>query len=224
MLEQYAVFSFVCQMGACVHSIESNILVEWKNRNISIYAQKMTVEIDENMTICRLKSMFFYDMIREYEKDSCTCGVDKMENEPKYYLVERLLLPEVFQKVVRANAALKAGNVRTASEAAQSVGLSRSAYYKYKDGIRPFYEAAHDRIITFHLMLSDRPGVLSSILGLFARVGANLLTINQSIPMSGQAVVTIAARTDEMKCTVDALMQRAEALEGVLHIEVVASE
>ena len=139
-----------------------------------------------------------------------------MENEPKYYLVERALLPEVFQKVVRANAALKAGRVRTASEAAQSVGLSRSAYYKYKDGIRPFYEAAHDRIITFHLMLSDRPGVLSSILGLFARVGANLLTINQSI--------TIAARTEEMKCTVDALMQRAEALDGVLHIEVVASE
>lgn len=176
------------------------------------------------MTICRLKSMGFCDMIREYEKDKCTCGVDKMENEPKYYLVERLLLPEVFQKVVRANAALKAGRVRTASEAAQSVGLSRSAYYKYKDGIRPFYEAAHDRIITFHLMLSDKPGVLSSILGLFARVGANLLTINQSIPMSRQAAVTIAARTEEMKCTVDVLMQRAETLDGVLHIEVVASE
>lgn len=171
-----------------------------------------------------LHSRTFYGMLMKREKDRCICMEDNMENEPKYYLVERALLPEVFQKVVRANAALKAGRVRTASEAAQSVGLSRSAYYKYKDGIRPFYEAAHDRIITFHLMLSDRPGVLSSILGLFARVGANLLTINQSIPMSGQAAVTIAARTEEMKCTVDALMQRAEALDGVLHIEVVASE
>ena len=92
-------------------------------------------------------------MLMEREKDNCICMEDNMENEPKYYLVERALLPEVFQKVVRANAALKAGRVRTASEAAQSVGLSRSAYYKYKDGIRPFYEAAHDRIITFHLML-----------------------------------------------------------------------
>ncbi|MGN0994099.1 MAG: ACT domain-containing protein [Butyricicoccus sp.] len=147
-----------------------------------------------------------------------------MKNEPKYYLVERTLLPEVFQKVVAANAAIRSGAVRTASEAAASVGLSRSAYYKYKDGIRPFYEAAHDRIITFHLMLHDRPGALSNILSLFARMGANVLTINQSIPMGGQAVVTIAARTDDMKCTIEALTERTGALDGVISIEIVASE
>ena len=147
-----------------------------------------------------------------------------MKNEPKYYLVERTLLPEVFQKVVAANAAIRSGAVRTASEAAASVGLSRSAYYKYKDGIRPFYEAAHDCIITFHLMLHDRPGALSNILSLFARMGANVLTINQSIPMGGQAVVTIAARTDDMKCTIEALTERTGALDGVISIEIVASE
>lgn len=147
-----------------------------------------------------------------------------MNSEPKYYLVERSLLPEVFQKVVAANAAIRSGAVKTASEAAASVGLSRSAYYKYKDGIRPFYEAAHDRVITFHLMLQDRPGVLSNILSLYARMGANLLTINQSIPMGGQAVVTIAARTDDMKCTVESLTERVAALENVVSIDIVASE
>ena len=73
-------------------------------------------------------------------------------------------------------------------------------------------------------MLSDRPGVLSSILGLFARVGANVLTINQSIPIGGQAAVSIAARTADMKCTVEVLMARAEALEGVLRVAILASE
>lgn len=144
--------------------------------------------------------------------------------KPKYYLVERSLLPEVFQKVVEANTALKTGRVKTAAEAAQSVGLSRSAFYKYKDGVRPFYEATNDRIITFHLMLRDKPGVLSSLLQMMAHSGANLLTINQSIPMSEQASVTIAARTDSMKCTVEELMNRAEALNGVIRIEIVASE
>lgn len=144
--------------------------------------------------------------------------------KPKYYLVERSLLPEVFQKVVEANAALKTGRAKTAAEAAQSVGLSRSAFYKYKDGVRPFYEAATDRVITFHLMLHDQPGVLSALLQMMARTGANLLTINQSIPMSEQASVTIAARTDRMNCTVEELMNRAEALEGVIRVEIVASE
>lgn len=147
-----------------------------------------------------------------------------MDTEPKYYLVDRTLLPEVFRKVVKANAALRAGTVKTASEAAQRVGLSRSAYYKYKDGIRPFYEAAHNRVITFHFMLNDRPGTLSSILGLFARVSSNVLTINQSIPMGGQAAVTIAARTDEMKCTIESLMERAQSLDGVVRVEILASE
>ena len=143
--------------------------------------------------------------------------------QSEYYLVERSLLPEVFQKVVEANAALKTGRAKTAAEAAQAVGLSRSAFYKYKDGVRPFYEAASGRVLTFHLMLSDQPGVLSSLLQ-HAQSGANLLTINQSIPMSGQASVTIAARTDRLSGTVEELLTRAGALEGVQRIEIVASE
>ena len=68
-----------------------------------------------------MQSTKFYGMLMEREKDNCICMEDNMENEPKYYLVERALLPEVFQKVVRANAALKAGRVRTASEAKKRV-------------------------------------------------------------------------------------------------------
>ena len=118
--------------------------------------------------------------------------------KPKYYLVERTLLPEVFQRVIEANEAIASGKAATASEAAKIAGLSRSAYYKYKDGVRPFFEATTDRIVTYHFMLHDQPGVLSSILGLMARSGANLLTVNQSIPMRGMASVTISARTGEM--------------------------
>ncbi len=112
----------------------------------------------------------------------------------------------------------------TASEAAKLAGLSRSAYYKYKDGVRPFFEATTDRIVTFHFMLHDQPGMLSSILGLMAKSGANLMTVNQSIPMRGQASVTIAARTGEMKYSVEELLHRAEQLEGVNKVEILASE
>ena len=136
--------------------------------------------------------------------------------KPKYYLVERTLLPEVFQRVIEA---IASGKAATASEAAKLAGLSRSAYYKYKDGVRPFFEATTDRIVTFHFMLHDQPGMLSSILGLMAKSGANLMTVNQSIPMRGQASVTIAARTGEMKYSVEELLHRAEQLEGVNKVD-----
>ena len=144
--------------------------------------------------------------------------------KPKYYLVERTLLPEVFQRVIEANEAIASGKPATASEAAKLAGLSRSAYYKYKDGVRPFFEATTDRIVTFHFMLHDQPGMLSSILGLMAKSGANLMTVNQSIPMRGQASVTIAARTGEMKYSVEEMLHRAEQLEGVNKVEILASE
>ena len=122
------------------------------------------------------------------------------------------------------NEAIASGKAATASEAAKLAGLSRSAYYKYKDGVRPFFEATTDRIVTFHFMLHDQPGMLSSILGLMAKSGANLMTVNQSIPMRGQASVTIAARTGEMKYSVEELLHRAEQLEGVNKVEILASE
>ena len=50
--------------------------------------------------------------------------------KPKYYLVDRTLLPEVFQRVIEANEAIASGKAATASEAAKIAGLSRSAYYK----------------------------------------------------------------------------------------------
>ena len=131
--------------------------------------------------------------------------------KPKYYLVERTLLPEVFQRVIEANEAIASGKAATASEAAKIAGLSRSAYYKYKDGVRPFFEATTDRIVTYHFML-------------MARSGANLLTVNQSIPMRGMASVTISARTGEMKYSSEELVHRAEAMEGVSKVEILASE
>ena len=147
-----------------------------------------------------------------------------MDTDTKYYLVERTLLPEVFRKVVKANAALHAGKVKTASEAAQSVGLSRSAYYKYKDGIRPFYEAAHNRTINFHLMLSDRPGVLSNILGLFARVGANVLTINQSIPIHDHASVSLSLDISDLDCSIDEVLRSLKEKKGVTNVRLIDLE
>lgn len=147
-----------------------------------------------------------------------------MEEQPKYYLVERSLLPEVFLKTEEASAKLRSGKCRTAGEAAASVGLSRSAYYKYKDGVRAFYEMTSDRVVTFHLIVGDLPGVLSRILEQFARAGANLLTVNQGIPISGQASVTIAARTGRMRATVESLTETIRAMDGVQSMQILACE
>ena len=48
-------------------------------------------------------------------------------------LVRREVLPEVFQKVVEAKRLLACKKAKSATEAAKMCGISRSAFYKYRE-------------------------------------------------------------------------------------------
>ena len=142
--------------------------------------------------------------------------------KPKYYLVEAGVLPEVFIKVTEARELLETGEVRTVAEAVERVGISRSAFYKYKDSIMPFRDMRHGSIVTFNALLRDKKGVLSSLLTIFADSGANILTINQSIPNNGTAQVTISAITENMSIRMDELLNAARTLYGVIRFDALA--
>ena len=80
-----------------------------------------------------------------------------------------------------------------------------------------------EHIITFYAMLKDTAGVLSRVLSVFATSGANILTINQSIPTNGCAAVTISAETSEMQESIEEMMARALALDGVVRFDILAA-
>ena len=145
-----------------------------------------------------------------------------MAKTPKYFLVEAAALPEVFLKVAEAKRMLETGEVSTVGEATTATGISRSAYYKYRDALMPFQNLMAGRIITFQMMLKDRTGVLSGILSILAYCGANILTINQTIPTNGCAMVTMSSETSDLRCSVEELMKRIGNLDGVVKAEVVA--
>ena len=145
-----------------------------------------------------------------------------MAKKPKYFIVEAEKLPEVFIKVVEAKRMLELREVSTINEAAQRVGISRSAFYKYKDAVMPFNDMMSGHIVTFQSILRDEPGVLSAILNIFAASGANILTINQSIPGNGCAAVTVGAETSGLQEPLDELLRQLNEVEGVVQFEVLA--
>ena len=140
----------------------------------------------------------------------------------RYYMVEAAKLPEIFLKVAWAKELLDTGEAATVNEATVRVGISRSAFYKYRDVMTPFQNLMAGRIITFQLNLKDRTGVLSGILSVLAYNGANILTINQNIPTGGCAIVTISAETGDLHCSVEDLLRRMGNMDGVLKAEIVA--
>lgn len=140
----------------------------------------------------------------------------------KYYIVAAEALPEIFVKVAEAKRMLQTGEVDTVGAATKLVGISRSAFYKYKDSVQPFNDMKSEHIITFYAMLKNTSGVLSRVLGVFAGSGANILTINQSIPTNGCAAVTISAETSEMAETLEQLIADVTELDGVVRFEILA--
>ena len=145
-----------------------------------------------------------------------------MPNTPKYYIIEASALPDVFLKVAEAKRLLETGEVTTVNEATRRTGISRSAFYKYRDTILPFQNMMTGRIITFQLMLHDEPGVLSAILACFAKWHANILTINQTIPTGGCALVTVSAETEDMRIALEDFLTDLGSTSGVVKAEVLA--
>ena len=115
---------------------------------------------------------------------------------------------------------LKRGDVRTINEAVAQMELSRSAYYKYKDYVFPFYEASKDKIITLSLLLEHKTGVLSRVLNLIATDSGSIITINQGIPLQGVANTTISIETKNMTVDLEALMDKLRMIDGVKRLEV----
>ena len=144
------------------------------------------------------------------------------QNVSKLYLVEADVLPEIFLKVMEAKELLHTGEAGTVGDAVNKVGISRSAFYKYKDAISPFQDLRRGRILTFQVLLRDQPGLLSQVLSVFARCGVNILTINQSIPVNGCATITISAETAGMTESMETLMGSLLSSPGVIRAEILA--
>ena len=145
-----------------------------------------------------------------------------MTNKPKYYIVEASALPEVFVKVAEAKRLLSTGEASTVNEATRMTDISRSAFYKYRDSVLPFQNMMTGRIITFQMLLHDEPGLLSSILSIFAEKRANIMTINSIVPTNGTAVVTISAETMDLTVTLEELLRIVNDIPGVVKTEVLA--
>ncbi len=125
-------------------------------------------------------------------------------------------LPDVFEKVLKAKEMLASGDAKTASEAAQLCGISRSAFYKYKDSIFSYNQ---QHVINLRAELRDIAGSLSEFLSVLYKYDANVLTVNQGIPTDNVAAVTVSLRLDNEQHSVDDMIEELGLLKGVVSIE-----
>lgn len=147
-----------------------------------------------------------------------------VNNPGKLLLVDASVLPDVFEKVLDAKRRLASGEAESATDAARLAGISRSAFYKYKNMVFSYDADGGAQILTVHFVLNDRPGVLSAVLTAYASAGANILTVNQNIPADGTATVSISAHTDRLQVPIEQFLKQLNQLPGVCRISRIGSE
>lgn len=146
-----------------------------------------------------------------------------VENEGKFYLIRSDFLPESMRKTLEAKELIERGKVESVFEAVKQVGISRSAFYKYRDAVFPFQAMLEERIITLSFHLEDRAGTLSNLLTTVSGVGGNILTIHQTIPIQGKANVTISLNTESLKIGIEQLLEQLQQLEFIDKVEILGS-
>ena len=147
-----------------------------------------------------------------------------MPDQVEYYLVDKKVLPEVFIKVMEVKQRLNTGESSSVNEAVRKTGLSRSAYYKYKDSVLPFFEATNGKKVTLLITVENFQGILSSILNVIAESRSSILTINQNIPINGLADISISIETASMFGSMDDIMSDITKIAGVRSCKILSRE
>lgn len=145
------------------------------------------------------------------------------KTDKKFFLVREDVLPEAMRKTLEAKELIDRGKADSVWDAVNSVNLSRSAFYKYRDTVYPFQSIVKEKIITLFFHLEDRSGTLSYMLSVVAEAGCNLLTIHQTIPIQGRANVTLSLNTGDMNMEINELLSRLKKLEFVEAVEILSS-
>ena len=147
-----------------------------------------------------------------------------MENKSQLIVADSKILPEVFTKVLEVKKLMAQKGEKSFASACKRIGISRSAYYKYKDSVFSYEELFTRRIVNLHLLLSDSPGVLSNALSFLHSLNANILTLNQAIPVDGVAQVNISLRLSGSSDEHLAGLNSINELDGVLEAKILSAE
>ena len=139
----------------------------------------------------------------------------------KFYLVNEVILPEAIKKTIKVKSILQLGEAKMINEAIEKMDLSRSAYYKYKDHVFPFYELSQGKIVSINALISNESGMLSNILRIIADHNGSVLTINQNLPLQGVAHVNISFETKELTLPVEDVLHEVRQLDGVIKVELI---
>lgn len=139
-----------------------------------------------------------------------------------YLIIHKSILPDYFETVLKAKSLVEDEKM-SVSDACRLLGISRSTFYKYKDNIfSPSKNYGKKAIVG--VKTADKMGVLSNILSIIYNFGANVITINQDMPIKDSAYITMAIDVSDSEKHINELVKELKTVENVRSANIIAVE
>ena len=141
-----------------------------------------------------------------------------------YLVIDKKVLPEVFEKVINTKKLIQEGKIKGVTEATKICGISRSVYYKYKDFVFEFSQMSNGRKATFNMIIKHEKGVLSNILNIISEEGGNVLAIDQGIPINKTANLSLTIDISTMDKELTTILDDLRKIQYVDKVDFIAME
>jgi chorismate mutase len=150
--------------------------------------------------------------------------MNKVTRSSYLVVIDSRVIPDVFLKVLEVKKTIANKEAKSLAAACKLAGISRSAYYKYRDYIFLYDEKLTQKLITLYAVLQDKPGVLANVLSVVHSSEANVMTLNQNIPVDGVASITITLKLGTGMYSEDDIMSSIRSVGGVVDVRILSRE
>lgn len=145
-------------------------------------------------------------------------------NEKQFYLVDFQILPEAIKKTIRVKEMLKTDMSVTINHAIQTMGISRSAYYKYKNHVETSFEKPKEEAVVFFILMNNDFSLFGRVLRRITKESDEILTINRGLSFEKTVPVTIAFKTKKLPDEIEKLSYSIKKIKGIKEITYMEEE
>ncbi|WP_297021268.1 amino acid-binding protein [uncultured Dialister sp.] len=137
------------------------------------------------------------------------------KEKQQFYLVDLKILPEAIKKTIKVKEMLENGTSSSINEAVHRIGMSRSAYYKYKDHVAPVHSDKEDRIVVLFIIMQDEVSIFGRILRRIAREDNEVLSAVRTKASDSLYTGVITFKTEESSESLAELHDSLEEMKGI---------
>lgn len=143
------------------------------------------------------------------------------KKKKEYYLVDFEILPTAIKNTIRAKQMLENGSASTIYEAVKKMGISRSAFYKYKDHISDVVAGNERDLLTVIAVIPNDTVVVTRLLRKLDKLDAVPVTMEKSAPAGKYISMTFSFFVMDLPFSTDELVSEIKNVKGISNVIVV---